>query len=560
MDVTVRKARSRFPMLVRKVHLYANTLRYLRFGQIVNRIWRRICRPISVPLVALTPRVISGLWVFPPTPATSIVAPTTFRFLNVERICATDADWQTGDASHLWLYNLHYFDDLNAVGAASRASLHRELIGRWVRENPIGKGVGWEPYPTSRRIVNWVKWVMCGNNMSADGLVSLAIQSRWLVRRLEYHILGNHLLANAKALVYAGLFFDGPEASHWFERGIDILDKQIREQILPDGGHFELSPMYHAIVLEDLLDVVNCLRAYRREVSNDWLNKIAWMQHWLQAMIHPDGEIAFFNDAAFGIAQIPLELNAYSVRLGLQIEKDECEPVTVLNSSGYVRALIGRAYLVCDCAQIGPSYLPGHGHADTLSFEFSLDGKRVFVNSGTSVYGTDLERHRQRGTATHNTVVVDGENSSEVWGGFRVARRARAKLACAALSANGERALIDASHDGYRRLVGRVEHRRCWALNEHSLRIDDNLSGKFDRAEACFHLHPSVEVTVIGPSDIELSWSPSAIIRISFSGAATVVVSDGTWHPEFGLTVTNKCISVKFSGTLLSTYMTWGQS
>ena len=80
-----------------------------------------------------------------------------------------------------------------------------------------------------------------------------------------------------------------------------------------------------------------------------------------------------------------------------------------------------------DVAPVGPDYLPGHAHADTLSFELSLFGQRVLVNSGTSQYEAGPERSRQRGTAAHNTVIVDGHDSSEVWAGFRVARRASSR-------------------------------------------------------------------------------------------------------------------------------------
>ncbi|MEN9780004.1 MAG: hypothetical protein RL014_1152 [Pseudomonadota bacterium] len=95
----------------------------------------------------------------------------------------------------------------------------------------------------------------------------------------------------------------------------------------------------------------------------------------------------------------------------------------ISTDSGYVRLDNGPAVALLDVAPVGPDYLPGHAHADTLSFELSVGAQRVLVNSGTSCYGSSAERLRQRGTAAHNTVVVNGQDSSEVWGGFRVARR-----------------------------------------------------------------------------------------------------------------------------------------
>jgi len=111
----------------------------------------------------------------------------------------------------LWLYNLHYFDDLVSCDAENKRELHSGWIKKWVQENPPGEGNGWEPYPTSLRIVNWIKWGVAGNCLSDEVLHSLAVQARYLLKKLEYHLLGNHLFANAnanaKALIFAGLFF-----------------------------------------------------------------------------------------------------------------------------------------------------------------------------------------------------------------------------------------------------------------------------------------------------------------------------------------------------------------
>src|SRR6202041_1111387 len=109
---------------------------------------------------------------------------------------------------------------------------------------------------------------------------------------------------------------------------------------------------------------------------------------------------------------------AYALRLGLPATRDDASKVAILEGSGYVQARSAAAYLVCDCAGIGAAYQPGHAHADSLRFELSLGNRRVLVNSGTSQYGADAERQRQRGTAAHNTVVVDGQDSSEIWAGF----------------------------------------------------------------------------------------------------------------------------------------------
>ena len=535
--------------------LYFHTLRHLRPIQIAARIWLRLYRPLPDLRAAPPMRRPSARYEPPVAPEVSLLRPDVFRFLSVERRCAVASDWRPHDAPKLWTYNLHYFDDLNAHDAHLRLSWHEKLLARWVAENPPGKTEGWDPYPLSRRIVNCVKWSVRGNTLPAPFQTSLAVQTRWLARRLEHHILGNHLFANAKALVHAGLYFEGREAQRWWARGMQILQDQVREQILRDGGHFELSPMYHAGILEDLLDLVNLLIAYGREPPRAWFSAITRMRDWLRVMSHPDGDVAFFNDAALGISPTITELEAYALRLGLPAAPDDTSRVVMLEASGYVRARTSAAYLICDCAAVGADYQPGHAHADSLSFELSLRGRRVLINSGTSEYGEAAERQRQRGTAAHNTVVVEGENSSETWAGFRVARRARVKLH--SVTTTQSAIIIEASHDGYRRLRGRNEHRRRWILNERALCVEDEISGAFDTAAAYFHIHPDVDARLHGATEVSLMCD-GATWRMVFEGASSVELQSGTWHPRFGVSVPNRRIVASLASATLRTSVIWG--
>jgi uncharacterized heparinase superfamily protein len=534
--------------------LYFNTIRHLRLVQIAGRLYNRVHRPR--PRLRPTPlrRQFTGPFAQPVAPLPSMLGPEDFRFLNAEGKCVGADGWQAAAVPKLWLYNLHYFDDLNSKGAATRSAWHEALLRRWIAENPPGEGVGWESYPLSRRLVNWVKWAAAGHSLPPESEASLAVQARWLMGSLEYHLLGNHLLANAKALVFAGLYFQGTEAEGWFRKGCRIMQREMREQVLEDGGHFELSPMYHATVLEDLLDVANLCAAHGMDVSISLLDAIARMRRWLQVMQHPDGRISFFNDAAFSIAPLPADLEAYAERLGLPGLQAESGPLVTLRNSGYVRAEAGPACLICDCAPIGPDYLPGHAHADTLSFEMSLYGQRVFVNSGTSRYGIDAERQRQRGTAAHNAVTIDGQDSSEVWAGFRVARRARAALE---LATAGESIVIQARHDGYRRLPGRNVHRRRWVLEQGSLRIEDSIRGPFTDATAYFHLHPEIRITELEDSAATLSLPAGQSMRLSFESVAELQAAVGTWHPEFGLSIPNLVLRARFQGPVLVTRAHW---
>ena len=547
---------------------YWRTLRHLRPVQLYGRLWFRFTTPSpdTAPAPSLqTPR--AGVWTRPARRAQSLHQPRQFFFLN-EAGNLDEVGWDHPGREKLWRYNQHYFDDLNAMGAGDRGEWHHALIADWIARNPPGQGSGWEPYPTSLRIVNWVKWALAGNDLPPGARHSLAIQARWLARRLEWHLLGNHLFANAKALVFAGLFFEGGEARGWLAKGLSILARQIPEQILDDGGQFELSPMYHALALEDVLDLVNLTRAFADGLSAEqtrqvasWASLVGPMRRWLDGMCHPDGEIAFFNDAAIAIAPAPAEIDAYARALGFPAEP-EGGSLTRFSASGYMRLSRGGAVVIADVARVGPDYLPGHAHADTLSFELSLAGRRLVVNSGTSLYGAGAERHRQRSTAAHSTLVLDGSDSSEVWSGFRVARRARPFDI--EVHEDGAALELAASHDGYRHLSGHPVHRRRWALDETGLCIVDHVSGRGSHsAEILFHLAPGISAAPVGNGEILLTEEATGAVlaTVSSSGSGPLTATPSTWHPEFGISQPSTRLQVSLSGMLPLDHRTvfrWG--
>jgi uncharacterized heparinase superfamily protein len=534
----------------------ARTVAYLRPGQILGRALHKAPRP--GPDVGPAPNVRRrvGEWAAPAARAPSMLGPETVRFLNVEgRVAAAD-DWQDPARPLLWLYNLHYFDDVAAVGAQGRRTWHAGLVRRWLDENPPGHGVGWQPYPTSLRIVNWIKAALAGHDLGPAAIHSLAVQARWLAGRLETHLLGNHLLANAKALVFAGQFFEGPEADRWRCVGHRLYAAQLPEQVLADGGHFERSPMYHALILEDLLDLANLGSTYGAVEGpfRDLPEIIARMGAWLRAMSHPDGDIGFFNDAAFGITPDAADLKAYAERLGLPAFAAPREGASHLPASGYVRLAAGPAVVLFDAAPVGPDYLPGHAHADTLSFELSLGTQRVVVNGGTSVYGDGAERQAERATAAHSTVEVDGENSSEVWSGFRVGRRA--KPFDVGVRTAGAEFTATAAHDGYRWRPGRPTHRRTLTLDARSLRVEDRVEGGFRSAVARFHLPPGImsQVAPDGCSGVlALSDGAAAAWRTSVPAR----IEPGVWRPEFGRRLPASQIVVALTGPTLETVFSW---
>ncbi len=332
-----------------RIGLYARTVRHLRISQIAWQLYYRLmpvpaARQVSGAVRRDLPEV-AKLQPFA-VPVVPDISSDQISFLNHSLPLDPAApDWASAAEPKLWRYNLHYFDYLH--WPIYPAATKRQLIDSWIAANPATAGDGWEPYPVSLRVVNWIKAWLGGElaevpshqwdaGIGAEppqhgldtGLVqpipqhwldSLATQLAWLERRVEYHLLANHLLKNGKALFFGGVFFSGPDADRWRETGLQILLREADEQILADGGHFERSPMYHCIVLEDLLDVLNLIQGVPGLVAAEDEARLrdaaTRALRFLAEIRAGDGRIPLFNDAAFGIVAEPAVLLDYGARV-----------------------------------------------------------------------------------------------------------------------------------------------------------------------------------------------------------------------------------------------------
>ena len=233
-----------------------HTLKYLRPRQVIYRVYYRF-RKVSIFRGNINLSPTDWEWTGPRTHKQSLFQDNKVRFLSLEETIDSAASWNSLSKDKLWLYNLHYFDDLCSSDYLQRESIHYKFINRWIDENPPCLGNGWEPYPLSLRLVNWIKWFSNKQSVDKKYVLSINHQAQALLQQLEYHILGNHLFANGKALAFVGTFLKGEFAESCLSKGLEILDGEIEEQFLPDGGHFELSPMYHCILLWDLLELIH---------------------------------------------------------------------------------------------------------------------------------------------------------------------------------------------------------------------------------------------------------------------------------------------------------------
>lgn len=474
-----------------------------------------------------------------------------FRFLNHSEYLPR-IDWSRRYVSHLWSYNLHYFDYAVDLACAWRTTADRryvqclaELTRSWIDGNPVGSGDGWQPYALSLRTVNWIYALLLLEDALDRSdreilLGSIAAQLDVLDRRLELHILGNHLQKNLKALLIGGLCFTGTAAARWLRRGSRMLWREILEQVLPDGTHFERSPMYHAIALGDLLEVMSLADAAAFPVPDDVRERIRAMVSATGTLIRPDGRAHLFNDAAHGIAPRRAWID-HMARLTLDTAVPSPIGVVELPDAGYFGIVDrGGDRLLIDCGEIGPAYQPGHSHCDLLSFELDLAGVPVVVDPGVHGYDGDRFREFVRSTRAHNTVSVDGRDQAEIWATFRVARRPRPLSASHTVGPGGEY-LFSGSYAPY--YDRNVHHHRSIVRRAGEWCVTDHVDGAVgSRLDSFLHLDPQFSVRQDGEQ-----WIASAQhlrIEIVPFGADAVSIHSGEespmqgWYcPEFGVAV-----------------------
>jgi uncharacterized heparinase superfamily protein len=545
--------------MLTRVPLYLRTLAHLRPRQVAYLFLRRIIRARVRVRGAVEMRLRASIRMDPAIPCVTDASENEFVFLKRSKPFKPGCvDWASREMPKLWRYNLHYFDYLHDPNR-SRESIS-SLIADWVAHSRPGGEDAWEPYTVSLRIVNWIKlFVQPGfkDVRQADWLDSLYQQALWLEGNIEYHILANHYLKNGKALFFAGMFFDGDDADRWLAHGLTILTEQAEEQILADGGHYERSPMYHSLVTEDYLDVINLIRANGGIVSAPTAHflesRVVAMLEFLNDVCLPGDRIPLFNDSAYGVAPAPQEIFAYAGRILGYRRPAKAYGLSVIpkESSGYYVMRDGTDMLVVDCGQIGPDYQPGHGHCDMLSYELVIAGQRVVVDSGVHDYEDTPMRLYARSTKGHNTVAVDEEEQSEIWGVFRVGRRARPIHVM--LEKVGEcNARFAGSHDGFRRLPGRLIHRRIIDYDVASgWEIRDEIQGEgVHRMESFIHLHPELVASVDGSVARVANANGRCVATIVAANQVEIAVDTG-WHfPEFGQRLANVVLKLSCAGSL----------
>jgi uncharacterized heparinase superfamily protein len=446
----------------------------------------------------------------------------------------------------LFQFHLHYHDWLVplAVRAGTGDTVALEHVVRWLRDwlvscaptSPRALRDAWHPYVIATRLAAWGRVLAVAPSVAAadDGRLgealatSVAQQARRLRTRLERDLRGNHLLRDATGLAWAAYLLDDRFASASARRAAELARAELRQQVLVDGGHVERSPAYHVQAMHDVLDLALILRD--DGVAHEARTSLDRMDHWLAAVLHPDGDVPLLNDSSLQGAHELAMLRANVARCLGRTPPAAEHGLVHLTESGLVVHRDSWTTTIVDVGPVGPDWQPGHAHADTLTLELSVGDVRCLVDPGTYGYDADANRSYDRATCTHNCATLDGRDSTEVWSVFRVGARARP----IDVRTSVQPPRVTAGHDG---LSPATVHRTVSWLGNACQVVDALGASAAATASGGWLVAPGWQIVACDVGAWDLVHADGLRVRVSLSASHTLntAVIDAPWHPRIGV-------------------------
>lgn len=456
--------------------------------------------------------------------------------LSGQTLPSSAPDWLSDRAGEDVVAQLHAFEwlrDLRALSGDAARRQARLLVSDWLDRHDRWHELAWRPDVLGLRVSNWLGThdFFCA---SADDdfrlavFASLARQVKHLSRVLPGPLAGAPLLYAVKGLIYGAVCL--PDAVHKLEPALKLLERELAQQILPDGGHVQRDPAVHLTLLRHLVDMRGVLRAARAagldvDAPPALQRAIDRMAPALRFYRHGDGGLCLFNGSN--------ECEPVLIDAVLNQADARGRPLKSARHSGFERISAGRTLVIIDAGMPPPPGLDRGTHAGTLSFELSVGRERMIVNcgawqgAGPNGAGWALAL---RGTPAHSTATLGDTNSSGLIDGGGLSRRPRT-VTVDRQESDGA-VLIEASHDGYLDHFGITHHRRLYiSPRGDDIRGEDRLDGPAGHAYAVrFHLHPAVQVSLSQRGDTALiRLAGGTGYRLRAGGAEALTIEESVY-------------------------------
>lgn len=418
-----------------------------------------------------------------------------------------------------------------------------DTITDWIDRYPFGMKNGyrtaWHPYVCSKRVQTWLGlWVLLPPTDSKQSKINegLLTSLRWIESNLEKDIGGNHLWENYLTITLGGLFFEGSVPNRWSSLGISGLKHCLKNQILDSGEHFEKSPSYQKELLNGLRFILPWLLTKAPHEMEFFSKYVTKMDHFLSQIAHPSGILPFFNDA-WETRTLPYKGTNRNWAGDLFVCREDS------------------LFFIFDAGNLGPDSLPAHSHCDLLTFELSFAGNPIFVNSGTYCY-QGPKRNIYRGSKSHNVLVVNDENSADIWSSFRMGRRGHVRERFTKADSLGT--WVVAAHDAYKKFRYPSLFRSWFISKDATFLCSIHFAISHDSTSTVqefIHLHPKVRIENLSDKNKTFSLSheslkspnDSTLFFNSILKPQTVEFRDSTYAPNFEFEIPNKTVVISNS-------------
>ena len=489
---------------------------------------------------------------------------------------------ELGDVKYVWELNrLQFLQPVAALAAYERddalAAFCLDEIEDWIDANPPFRGVNWASgIELALRVVSLLVVLgLVGTDRASPQQrrkirSCLAGHAYWLARYPSRHSsANNHLIAEAGALFLLGTL--------WPELGIgrrvadarDVLITEIDRQIHCDGVGAEQSPTYTAFTLEWYLFCATVAERAGDPFPKHVAKRLCDAGQFLRWITDEGGNCPRIGDDDEGrvLADEPAKggyvgsvLGSISATLGRpNLAPPRVSPslrnlyfglpspcssapkgAKTFSKGGYSvfrRRMAGRkALMIMDHGPLGHLSIAAHGHADALALWLHIGDQPVLVDAGTYLYHSGGPwRDRCRGTGLHNTLCLDGRDSSRIAGPFNWSQKAICERVMWKSTQSETSAIV--RHDGYLASHGLLHERRLVA-HAQGFTIRDALVGERPDgaaldAEIGFLIHPDLDVAIDGTT-ATVTRQGEALLRIRGRGALGLTVYEGSNEPARG--------------------------
>ncbi len=470
--------------------------------------------------------------------------------------------------NNIWVASLHSFDWARHLIATGNDEAKREIIRtiiRWTQRKPLRNKIAWQPSIIARRFLTWSSLLPAilpyiSNNQKNVILLSMNLQAGVLSYTAQHAPDGIERLQAITGLTYSTLTLS--HATLRLHSTLQILCRELKRQILSDGGHISRSPDAILPILADLIAIEITLKKRNINIPTDIPRYIKSMREILKFFRYSDGKLCVFNGS--------LENDKNMIDALLPAKTLQKKSFTFAHVSGYQLLSSHKSKLMIDVGTIPKGAFSTQSHFAPLSFEFQRGIHRIIVNCGANFMNGSTWRQATRGPSAHSTISFPNLDSNFFVPKVKKIKSFNTPLKFIDLKTHARRLednsayWIETSHAGYAQILGLIHQRRLYLKNDGlDLRGEDCLLPVRNKTNLKaqpfiirFHIHPRIKISLSqnektamlilrneegwqfqtnSPSDIKLRLSNSIYMGMNNTPQQNQQITiEGHTHPQDG--------------------------